>query len=325
MSRIPSLKRLVAVRLVTVLVTACSPLVLADEGGISFWLPGQFGALAAVPTKPGWSLPVIYYHVSADESADKAFPRGGRGRVTAGVDAKADLLFAGPTYTFAEPLLGGQAALSMVAAVGRSEVEVDATLTGPRGRTISTGVSDSLKGASDLYPLATLKWNQGVHNFMVYGMGNLPVGAYDPDRLVNLGLGHASMDAGGGYTYFDKKNEFSAVAGMTYNWENTDTDYQNGIDAHLDWSASHFVTEQTHLGLVGYFYHQVTGDDGSGAVLGDFKSRVSAVGPQAGHFFTVGKELWYTNLKGFYEFDANNRAEGWNLWLTMAIPLGGGE
>jgi hypothetical protein len=28
----------------------------ADEGGVSFWLPGQFGSLAAVPVAPGWSL-----------------------------------------------------------------------------------------------------------------------------------------------------------------------------------------------------------------------------------------------------------------------------
>lgn len=28
---------------------------LADEGGVSFWLPGLFGSLAAVPPQPGWA------------------------------------------------------------------------------------------------------------------------------------------------------------------------------------------------------------------------------------------------------------------------------
>ncbi|PWK33567.1 transporter [Pseudomonas sp. B21-040] len=291
----------------------------ADDGGISFWLPGQFGALAAAPTKPGWSLPLIYYHVSASDDKNNAIPRGGR--TTFGLDAKADLLFASPTYTFAEPLLGAQAAISVVAAVGRDEASVDVTQVGPRGRGFSGGTQDTLKGGSDVYVLGTMKWNHGVHNFMAYSMGNIPVGAYDPNRLVNIGLGHSALDAGGGYTYFDKKNEFSAVAGMTYNWENTDTNYQNGIDAHLDLSASHFITDQTQLGLVGYVYHQVTGDSGSGATLGDFKSQVSAIGPQAGHFFKVGKDLWYANLKGYYEFDAKNRPEGWNTWLTLVVPL----
>ncbi|MNL50495.1 hypothetical protein D3C87_1735160 [compost metagenome] len=56
-------------------------------------------------------------------------------------------------------------------------------------------------------------------------------------------------------------------------------------------------------------------------MLGDFKSKVSAVGPQVGHFFQVGDQLWYTNLKGYYEFDSKNRPEGWNMWLTLEIPL----
>jgi hypothetical protein len=30
------------------------------------------------------------------------------------------------------------------------------------------------------------------------------------------------------------------------------------------------------VGLVGYFYQQITGDSGSGAMLGDLKSRVGA-------------------------------------------------
>ena len=28
---------------------------LADSGGVSFWLPGIFGSLAAVPVTPGWA------------------------------------------------------------------------------------------------------------------------------------------------------------------------------------------------------------------------------------------------------------------------------
>lgn len=291
----------------------------ADDGGISFWLPGQFGALAAVPTTPGWSLPVIYYHVSASDDKNARAARGRR--TVVGLDAEADLIFASPTYTFATPVLGAQAAISAIGAVGRSEASIDATLTGPRGRAFSGGTDDSLKGSSDIYLLGTMKWNYGVHNFMAYTMGNLPVGAYDPDRLVNIGLGHSSLDGGAGYTYFDKANEFSAVAGMTYNWENTDTRYQNGVDAHLDLSASHFFTAQTHVGVVGYYFEQVTGDSGSGAVLGDFKSRVAGFGPQAGHFFKMADEMWYVNLKGYYEFDARNRPEGWNAWLSLVIPL----
>jgi hypothetical protein len=27
----------------------------------------------------------------------------------------------------------------------------------------------------------------------------------------------------------------------------------------------------------------------------------------------------YLNLKGYYEFAADNRPQGWNVWLTFAI------
>ena len=42
---------------------------LADEGGVGFWVPGQFGSLVAVRSAPGWSFPVIYNHPSATAGA----------------------------------------------------------------------------------------------------------------------------------------------------------------------------------------------------------------------------------------------------------------
>ena len=36
----------------------------ADEGGVSFWVPGFFGSLAATPQTPGFSFAVIGYHTS---------------------------------------------------------------------------------------------------------------------------------------------------------------------------------------------------------------------------------------------------------------------
>jgi hypothetical protein len=132
----------------------------------------------------------------------------------------------------------------------------------------------------------------------------------------------ASQRLGGGYTYFDmqKGHEFSIVTGFTYNWENKHTNYQNGIDWHVDWAASQFITKQVHVGLVGYLYNQLTGDRGSGATLGPIHSRVAGIGPQIGYIFPIG-EQWqgYLNLKGYWEFAAQHRAEGWNVWLTFAI------
>jgi hypothetical protein len=201
-------------------------------------------------------------------------------------------------------------------------VGVDATLTGPGGGVVSGSRSDSLFGVADLYPMATLKWNAGVHNFMVYTMWDLPVGSYNSNRLANIGIGHWAADAGVGYTYFNPQSglEFSVVTGFTYNWENPSTNYKNGIDWHVDWGVSQFLNKQVHIGLVGYFYQQLTGDSGSGATLGDFKSRVAGIGPQIGYIFPVNTTTQgYLNLKGYKEFAAENRPEGWNVWLTFAV------
>jgi hypothetical protein len=261
----------------------------------------------------------VYYHASVNAGSGFQTQRGGN--LTSGLDAKSDAIFVSPTYTFVEPLAGAQAALSLTSALVAMDVSVNAALSGPNGATVSGARSDSVTGGSDLYGLGTLKWNRGAHNYMAYTMFGAPVGAYQKGRLANPSLNYWSIDAGGGYTYFDTKNEFSALMGLTYNFENSATNYQSGISSHIDWAASHFVAAGTHVGLAGYFYQQLTGDSGSGARLGDYKSSVYGIGPQIGQFIPVGKELWYINVKGFYEFAAENRPEGWNAWVSVLIPF----
>ena len=56
----------------------------ADEGGVSFWVPGFFGSLAAAPQQPGRSLATLYYHTRVSAGADVAFARQvTRGNITA--------------------------------------------------------------------------------------------------------------------------------------------------------------------------------------------------------------------------------------------------
>jgi hypothetical protein len=317
--------------------TALAPqMSLADEGGVSFWVPGFFGSLAATPQQPGFSFATIYYHTSVDAGADVAFARQvTRGRLTANftgnlnvnLNADADLFMAAPSYVFATPVLGGQAAVALLVPFGRSKASVDATLTGNLGLggpgfTISGSSSDSVTGFSDLVPQFSLRWNAGVHNFMTYVTGNLTVGRYDPNRLANLGIGHDAIDGGGGYTYFNPQtgHEFSAVLGFTYNFENEFTQYKNGVDMHLDMGASKFVTKQLQLGLVGYAYQQLSCDSGAGDRVGCFESRVFGIGPQIGYVVPINEHYQgYLNLKGYGEFGEEHRAAGWNVWVTFAI------
>jgi hypothetical protein len=244
--------------------------------------------------------------------------------LNASLNARANLVFVFPTYVFATPVLGGQLAVGMGGAFGHNHVSIDGTLTvavGPLAITRSGSISDERFGLSDLYPQFSLRWNSGVHNFMIYGMGDIPVGTYDPTRLANFGIGHGAMDGGMGYTYFDPQagHEFSVVSGMTYNFKNHHTDYRNGIDWHADWGMSKFLSKQLLVGAVGYFYNQITADEGAPLILGANKSRVAGIGPQIGYIFPLGDMQGYLNLKGYWEFDASRRPEGWNAWLTFAI------
>jgi hypothetical protein len=292
---------------------------LADEGGVSFWLPGTYGSLAAVPAVPGWSFSTFNYYDSVTASKGADFVRGGG--IVAGVNSRIDFLFVNPAYVFTTPVLGGQASLSVGALVGPNTTSAFGTVTGTDGASISGSRSDSVFGVGDLYPTGSLRWSQGVNNVMTYLTGDIPVGLYNAQNLANLGIGHGAIDAGGGYTYFDTQtgHEFSAVIGATYNLINWATQYKNGIDAHLDWGASQFLSASLQVGAVGYVYDQLTGDSGSGAKLGPFESRVIGIGPQVGYLFPVAGMQGYVNLKGYGEFDARNRPSGWNAWLTLSI------
>jgi hypothetical protein len=308
----------------------------ADEGGVSFWVPGFFGSLAATPLVPGFSFAEIGYHTSVKAGSDVAFARqvtrgnlavNFSGNLAANLNAQADLAFAIPSYTFATPVLGGQATVLMLMPFGRARTSVDATLFGNLGLggpgfTIGGSQTDQVTGRADFVPQFNLRWNAGLHNFMTYVTGNIPVGLYNPSSLANLGLGHNAVDAGGGYTYFNPQtgHEFSAVLGFTYNAENIQTQYQSGVDMHLDMGASQFVTKQLQLGLVGYAYQQLTCDGGPGDRVGCFKSRVFGVGPQIGYVVPLGTtHQAYFNLKGYKEFGAEHRPDGWNVWLTLSI------
>jgi len=311
---------------------------MADEGGVSFWLPGFFGSLAATPMQPGWSLTSIYYHTSVSEGADVAKAlefRTGRisanlaGSVNASLQARADLEFLMPEYTFATPVFGGQLTVGALGVYGRSDTSLAGSITGALATPLGTvpfsrfdTISDSVTGFGDVLPLASLRWNNGVHNYMTYITGGIPVGAYDSTRLSNLGIGHSAIDAGAGYTYLDPQtgHEFSGVLGFTYNFSNQSTQYQNGVDMHFDWGASQFVTKHVLVGAVGYVYQEVGCDTGAGNHVGCFKSAVVGAGPQLGYIIPLTNELQgYLNFKSYWEFGNQNRPAGWNGWVTFNI------
>ena len=327
-------KQILLASVATVGVSLAAPgLARADEGGVGFWLPGQLGALAAVPQTPGWNLGIIDYYTSVSAGGNVAaarqvtidrLPPNVLVNLNANIRANDDLGVLSPGYVFATPVLGGQLSLSMAALGGWSSADIRGELTvaaPPFTATRQGETSDSRYGIGDLVPFAALRWNSGVNNWMTFLDGDIPVGMYDSSRLANFGIGHGTVDGGGGYTYFDTQtgHKFSLVTGVTYNLSNPSTGYRNGWDWHLDWGASQFLSKTVQVGVVGYVYTQFTADQGAAKFLGANLSRVAAVGPQLGFIFPTKTVQTFLSFKAFREFAADNRASGWNAWVILSF------
>jgi hypothetical protein len=293
--------------------------VLADEGGVPFWMSGQYASMAAVPSNPGWSLVLMPYVYSGSADKSKNFQHGQS--VNAGLSARESIFLFQLGYSAEEKILGGQPYVGVGWGPGSNTTTAFASVSN-----INTEINkaNSVTGSTDIYPLASLAWNKGNNNFMTYVTGDIPVGTYSATSLSSIGIGHAAMDAGGGYTYLNNTTglEFSSVVGATYNWMNNQTNYKNGIDSHLDWSVSQFLSQNWQVGIAGYVYYQLTADSGSGDRVGAFKSQVAAIGPQIGYLFNIGKKQAYINLRAYKEFWAQNRVEGYAMISTISIPLG---
>jgi hypothetical protein len=156
---------------------------LADEGGVSFWVPGQYGSFAAVAPTPGWSLPLVFYNYGGSVGRGVTLPRGHL--LSSGLNSSLDGVFIVPTYTLDNTVLGARESFSVAFMPAYTTTSANVGLG-----SLSASRSDLLFGGSDLYPTAQLFWNADVHNFMAYLTGNIPVGSYNPNRLSSIGIGH---------------------------------------------------------------------------------------------------------------------------------------
>src|SRR5215469_2697215 len=138
---------------------------LADEDGVSFWIPGLFGSLAATPQQPGWTLTSILYNTNVSASGNAAVAREitiGKFNptinisVNAHVHADATLGLIAPSYVFATPFLGGQAAATLLFGYGNNNTSLNATATAstdlpvPFSITRSVALQQDTNGITDL-------------------------------------------------------------------------------------------------------------------------------------------------------------------------------
>ncbi len=285
----------------------------AGEGAASYYFAGGFGSfLTAVPPEPGFS--VASQTLMFGGQAQRAVLSG---RQTFGLTAFALYEYVAASYAFSQPILGGRLQLAAAApVVGTTNVTI--SLETRRFGTFSSGASDTGFGDMLLTPFA-FYWTFGEFNVKLAQWVVAPTGRYNVNSPINVGRNYWAFDTQLGITWFHKATgtELTVLPGLMLNTTNQATDYKSGNEFHLDFMANQFLAPNFAIGLQGYWYKQIDGDSGSGAVLGPFMGESFGLGPAI---------LWMPEalngraaivLKWLHDISNTNRLNG--DWGQVAI------
>jgi len=288
----------------------------AAEGAASNYFPGAYGdyAVATAPN-PGWIY--LNYNLFTDANVDRAVLQG---RVNASLETSAFVNMSALIYTFEEPVLGGSFAIGGFLPLGYADL--DTRLLGQAG-TARVKASETAMGDFTLMP-ASLYWNNDNWHFNLYESIIAPTGQYDVNNNVNLGRNYWSFDTVLAVTNLnmDTGREFSFATGYIINNKNDDTDYDTGNELHIDVMFNQFFSETFALGVHGYYYRQVSGDSGSGAILGDFKGDSYGIGPSFLWVPASGGGKFSVTGTWLHDLDATNRLESDYAVVTLAWQFG---
>jgi hypothetical protein len=186
------------------------------------------------------------------------------------------------------------------------------------------GLSDHDANIGDLALTPLMGWHEGDFHFMVAPSVLAPTGHYDPDDIANVGKNHWAIDLSVGGTWLTTKTgqEVSIFAGYTINFENHSTDYDSGDELHVELALIQHLPWGLSIGLVGYYYDQVTDDRGDATVfLGGFQGRVFGGGPMLGWMFKLGERQAGISGRWYHESGARNRLEGDIGFVTITLVL----
>lgn len=321
------------------------PDAFAAEEGKSVYLLGATASMAGMTPPPGFYASSFTYLYTGSASGDAAvswtlgsagisLPSFGSLRIDGSVKARANVAMdvASVMWVAPETVLGGRLGVGVLAPFGYQSVDIDVTalrtLTFPDTSTLNSGrsirVSDDTFAMGDPLITAFIGWSAGPFHWKLTGLLNIPVGSYAKRDIVNIGFNRWATDLTAAVTWQDPSSgwEVSIAPGVTFNGENTDTNYKTGAEFHVEGAVMRHFSKSFSVGLAGYHYKQITGDSGAGAVLGPFKGEVSAIGPSLTYNFQIGKTPVLTSARWLHEFNATNRLAGNAGFVTLTIPLG---
>jgi hypothetical protein len=314
--------QMLGIALTGVAALQATPGAQAAESAQGVYVLGNRGPLAGVTPPPGFYFESETYYYSGNLGGGRSFQTGGVVAANVKIDFTAN--FATPIWVTPVEILGGNLGFSITIPFGTPNISAGSVLFSPRiDRIIAGRERDANFSVGDIYLASFVGWHSGNFHWSTTLLGVVPSGSYESGQLSNISLNRPAIDFSGALTYLDPVlgYELSVVPGITFNWINPATQYLTGTEFHLEWSASKYLSKELSVGLVGYYYNQLTGDSGSGDRIGPFKGRVTSLGAQIGYTFKLGEIPVSTNLRFFREFDVRNRFAGTATYLTISAPL----
>lgn len=301
-------------RILVLLAGLAPTLTSAAENGTGIYLLGIKGPGAGTLPPPGVYFQNDLYFYAGSNSADAEAKSGGFAVTNAEAEAVVNLTTI--LWSTSQQVLGGNLAFSATLLTAYQDVstDLDTTTTPIQGDALAIG--DPIFGAR-------VGWRSGNLHSTAGTLINAPVGNYDADQFANVAFNRWAVDLFAGVSYIDPTTgwDFSGIAGVTFNGENKDTDYKTGDEFHFEWAVTKTVFKRYTAGLAGYHYQQISGDSGDGAIFGDYKGRVSALGLTAGYTFQIGQTPVSLSARYFNEFGAKNSLEGESVLVTLAFPF----
>jgi hypothetical protein len=288
----------------------------ASEGGTTHYAPGATASfIDAIPPEPGAALLAFGVYYSGDTS--KNFPVAG---LNATLDARC---FVENFFLFYEPEwkpLG----LTYAAAIGIPFMTLKAkgTITGPLGNTFvrtdyATGLGDML-----LIP-AYFGYKTGDWTWMGSLSVFAPTGEFERGELANTGLNYWTFMPEVAVSYLSPKNgrELDIYTGFDFNTRNPKTEYQSGVNYHIDVTAAQHLPFGFGIGANAFLIQQVGVDSGAGATQGNFQGRTVGIGPVLSYIKQWEGKTLAIEAKWLPELETDHRLNGDWIWLKAAFSF----
>lgn len=290
----------------------------AVEGGSGAYLLGSRDSFAGMAPPPGRYFTLDVFHLDG-----KVPYLAIGGIIVTEATTSATVAKLNFTQSFAEPLWGGQAYVTLTVPLVTGELGFYPLIGDGR----FGGLEDSRTGLGDLTVTPALGYHDGNSHWVYAASVFLPTGYYEkasvdiPDRSIDalsFGKNRWAITPTVAYTWFNPRSgfEFSASGGVTFSARNEDTDYQTAPEVVLETAILQHLKSGFAFGLAGYAYQQVGEDSGSGADAlkaaanaESLEAQVYGIGPIITYATKIGERSVSLKLKYMNEFDARRRFE----------------